>query len=166
MNKIFALTTLAAASLALAGCEMPESSDSLQNQKQEQLSKAAVQTVGLPAIVNFQEKRILKDILELRDRADLVTYTYTQDMNGKYHKICNSIGYGISTATQFTNPQKIAASYQSGYAILPQADPNGLFSPASADGTWVLCKVPGSDKIAPQYIEPRIFVMTFPLTAD
>ena len=163
MNKIFALTTLATASLALAGCEIPESSDHIQNAKQEQISKAAVQSVGLPAITNFQEKRILKDILELRDRADLVTHTYITDMNGRLHKRCDSIGYGIPYATQYTNPQKIAASFQSGYAILPQADPNGLFSPGSADGTWVLCKVPGSDKVSPTYFEERITVSTFPL---
>ena len=78
-------------------------------------------------------------------------------MNGVIgEKVCDSIGYGISSATQFTNPQKIAASAQGGYAVLPQADPNGLFSPASAEGTWVLCKVPGSDKIEPQYIELEI----------
>jgi hypothetical protein len=162
MNKIFALTTLAAASLALAGCELPESSDSLQNQKQEQLSKASVQSVGLPAIVNFQEKRILKDILELRDRADLRTYTYVTDMNGRLHKRCDSIGYGIPYATQYTNPQKV--EYQGDrHAVLPQADPNGLFSPASAEGTWILCKVPGSDKASPTYIEDRVTVSTFPL---
>jgi hypothetical protein len=163
MNKIFALTTLAATSLALAGCELPENSDSIQNHKQEQLSKAAVQAVGLPAIVNFQEKRILKDILELRDRSDLRTYTYVTDMNGRLHKRCDSIGYGIPYATQFTNPEKIAESFQSGYAIMPQADPNGLFSPASADGTWVLCKVPGSDKVSPAFFEDRVAVSTFPL---
>jgi hypothetical protein len=161
MRKIIAFTALAA-TFALAGCDIPQSSDQIQNHQQEQLSKASVQSVGLPAIVNFQEKRILKDIIELRDRADLVTYTYITDMNGRLHKRCDSIGYGIPYATQYTNPERrVADTY--GAVTLPQADPNGLFSPASADGTWVLCKVPGSDRVSPTYIEERITVSTFPL---
>ena len=161
-NKLSIVAAIASV-FALSACEVQNSSDEIQNAKQEQLNKAAVQTVGTPAIVNFQEKRTLKDILELRDRADLVTYTYVTDLNGNLHKRCNSIGYGIPYATQYTNPQKIAASYQSGYAVLPQADPNGLYSPSSASGTWVLCKVPGSDKLSPTYIEDNVTVSTFPL---
>jgi hypothetical protein len=117
----------------------------------------------MPAIVNFQEKRVLKNIIEMRDK-EIVTISYTQDMQGNLHKLCDSIGFGISAATQYTNPQRIAASgHQYGYAILPQADPNGLFSPASAEGTWVLCKDPASSKVAPVYVEPRVIVSPFPL---
>lgn len=163
MRKIIALTALTAATFALAGCDVTPSSDDIQNHNQEQLNKQAVQSVGMPAITNFQEKRVYKDILELRDTANLRTYSYITDLNGHLHKRCDSIGYGIPYATQYTSPQKIADHYQGGYAILPQADPNGLYSPASAEGTWVLCKVPNSDKVSPVYIEDRVTVSTFPL---
>ena len=155
---------------ALAACDdqgLQGNADQQANQQQERLSKQAVQEVGLPAIVNFQEKRILKDILELRDQPNLVTYTYITDMNGNLHKVCNSIGYGVPYATQFTNPQRVATYSETpehGNITLPQADPNGLFSPPSADGTWVLCKVPGKDDVKPVYIEPRIMTSPFPLT--
>lgn len=162
MNK-FVMATALLTTIALAGCGEPrqQSSDEIQNAKQEELSKAAVEAVGTPAIKNFQEKRIMKDILELRDNPKLSTFTYTQDMNGRYHKFCNSIGYGLPYATQFTNPQ-----VESYHGSLPQADPNGLFSPTSADGTWILCKVPGKDKIEPQYVEPHIIVTTYELNAN
>jgi hypothetical protein len=165
MRNITLLIALSAM-LALAGCQVPVDSDQIQNAKQEQISKQGVQAVGLPAITNFQEKRILKDILELRDRADLVTYTYITDLNGHLHKRCNSIGYGIPYATQYTNPEKAVWTGNTVYMSLPQADPNGLFSPASAEGTWILCKVPGSDKVSPTYIEDRVTVSTFPLEND
>ena len=162
MNKF--LIAALVPTLALAACgPMPQSSDQIQNKKQEELTKQSVQSVGVPAIKNFQEKRILKDILELRDNPKFNTYTYSEDMNGRLHLRCNSIGYGIPYATQYTNPQKIEDWSSAGYAILPQADPNGLFSPASADGTWVLCKVPGKDEVQPVFIEPRIIVSPFPL---
>ena len=168
--KKFTIVAALAATFALAGCDAPQgpqpNGDDIQNQKQAELTKQGVESVGLPAIKNFAEKRWMKDILEMRDNPKLVTYTYTQDMNGRYHKVCNSIGYGLPYATQYTNPQAdtFYTSQQEGVHIaLPQADPNGLYSPAQADGTWVLCKVPHSDRVEPQYIEPHVIVMTFPL---
>ena len=141
----------------------PEPSDVTQNRKQEQLNQQAVASVGMPAIVSFQEKRILKMILELRD-TEIKTVTYTQDMNGNLHKLCDSIGYGIPYATQYTNPQRVADSQtERGIVTLPQADPNGLFSPASADGTWVLCLNTETNKMSPVFVEPRVIVSPFAL---
>lgn len=148
--------------LAFVSCDAPaKSSDQIDRERQEQLSKESSMQVGMPAIVNFQEKRILKDIIELRDK-QISTFTYVMDMNGKLHKVCTSVGYGIPAATQFTNPQRMVTGYQS-LAPLPQADPNGLFSPNSADGTWVLCVNPKTGKTAPVYMEPRIIVSPFEL---
>ena len=154
---------VAAAALALAGCE--DDSTRAERQKQEQLSMQGVAIVGMPAITNFAEKKMFKDILELRDKMT-PTYTYLageqQGIIGE--KICDSLGYGLPAATQFTSPQKMAYG-NNGNVTLPQADPNGLFSPTSAEGTWIMCRVPGTDKIAPQYIEGRIITLTFPKEA-
>ena len=122
-----------------------------------------VQTCALPisAIINFAEKRMFKDILEKRDQMQ-PTYTYIVDMNGHTHKICDSLGYGLPYATQYTNPQR-TVDYTHGIATIPQADPNGLYSPASADGTWVMCLNPKTKHAEPQYIEPRIITTTYPL---
>lgn len=149
--------------LSADDCDGDNKSDRIQNQKQEQLSLQAVQSVGLPSIVNFQEKRVLKQILELRDTAHLSTITYTQDLNAGLHKLCDSIGYGIPYATQYTNPSRQAYPGYHDSAILPQADPNGLFSPASAEGTWVLCLNPQTKDVSPVYVEPRVIVSQFPL---
>lgn len=149
------LFLLLSAFLTLSACQ--PSSDDLANHQQEQLSKQSVQAVGLPSIINFQEKRILKMVLELRDSEKLPTFTYIVDLNGGLHLLCGSIGYGIPYATQYTSPQKFGGQ---GLA-LPQADPNGLFSPAAADGTWVLCAHDG--KLAPLYVEPHIIVSPFAL---
>jgi len=92
----------------------------------------------------------------LRDQ-NVATYVYITDMNGKLHKVCNAVGYGLPYATQYTNPMRISGDGH-GYVTLPQADPNGLYSPASADGTWVLCVDTKSGKPKPVYIEPRVIV--------
>ena len=142
-----------------------QSSDQLQNKKQEEISKQAIQSVGLPAVVNFQEKRVYKDIYELRDRPNLVTYTYLVDMNGGLHKVCDSIGFGISESTQYTSPEKLVSiwDHSTDRIPMPQADPNGLFSSPSSNGTWVMCKVPGKDEVQPIRAEPNLITSPFPL---
>lgn len=154
----------AMSALTLASCgPVTQSSEDIQNNQQEQANKQAVQTVGFPNIVNWQEKRTLKQIYELRDTA-LRTYAYTQDLNGRYHKLCDSIGYGIPNSTQFTNPNQVVAGYyRENSDVIAQADPNGLYSSQSS-GTWVLCKDPNSDKNMPVYVEPNVIVSPFPLT--
>lgn len=160
--------TMLVLALALSGCKggpLPKNSDDVQKDQQERILAEGTAQIGMPAIKNFREKKILKDIYELRDQEGLTTYTYVfNEFNGKLVFLGESIGYGIPAATQFTNPQKIAASlYEGGYVILPQADPNGLFSPDSAEGTWVLLKDPHSSKVSPIYVEPRIIVSPFKL---
>lgn len=153
--------------LIICGCDDRSSSDDIQRKQQEQLLKEGTSQVGMPAIKNFRERKILKDILELRDQEGLTTYTYLfNELNGKLVFLGETIGYGIPYATQFTNPQKAEWSTGHGYVTLPQADPNGLFSPASAEGTWVLMKDPNGKNVKPVYVEPRIVVSPFRLNTD
>lgn len=150
--KRLLLATAVLSIFVLSACD--ETSTGKERRVQEELSKQGVETVGFPAIVNFAEKRMMKDIIELRDQ-NVATTVYITDMNGRLHKVCNAVGYGLPYATQYTSPLKVS---DGGGHILPQADPNGLYSPASADGTWVLCVDVKSGKPKPVYIEPRVIV--------
>lgn len=145
--------------LFVVACDRP-SSDDIQRRQQEVILKEATAQSGMPSIKNFRERKILKDIIELRDMDGLTTYTYLfSEINGNLIFLGESIGYGIPAATQYTNPEK----YEINGATLPQADPNGLFSPASAEGTWVLLKDPNGKDVKPVYLEPRIVVSPFRL---
>ena len=158
MKKLLLVLPLLA---VLTACDDHPDSRRIEAAKQEELQLQAVQSVGMPAITNFAEKRMFKDILELRDRS-VPTTTYLVGMNNQLTKVCDSVGYGLPYATQYTNPQ-MRVSGQNGNVTLPQADPNGLYSPASADGTWVLCVDHKDGKAKPVYIEPRILVSPFPI---
>jgi hypothetical protein len=158
MKKLLLVLPLIA---VLSACDDRPNSRQIEAAKQEEMQLQAVQQVGMPAIVNFAEKRMFKDILELRDK-NVPTTTYLVGMNNQLTKVCDSIGYGLPYATQYTNPQMRVGS-QNGVVTLPQADPNGLYSPASADGTWVLCVDHKDGKAKPIYIEPRILVSPFAL---
>ena len=158
MKKLLLVLPLIA---LLSACDDHPNSRQIEAQKQEEIQLQAVQSVGMPAITNFAEKRMFKDILELRDK-NVPTTTYLVGMNNQLTKVCDSVGYGLPYATQYTNPQMRVGS-QNGVVTLPQADPNGLYSPASADGTWVLCVDHKDGKAKPIYIEPRIIVSPFAL---
>jgi len=165
--NIIRLTVILSA-FSLASCVEEQTSDRKQQQEQESILQEATSSVGMPAIKNFRERKLAKDILELRDQEGLTTYTYiVAEATGKLVFLGESIGYGLPYSTQFTNPEKIERySSAGGYVTLPQADPNGLFSPASADGTWVMLKDPNGSKVVPVLIEPRCIVSPFKLNTN
>lgn len=150
-------------SIVAIACE-PTGSDAIQQRQQETILAEGTNAIGMPAIKNFRERRLMKMILEMRDQNDVSTFTYLwSDVQGRWVFFCNSIGYGIPYATQYTNPQKVVLNMGTERLALPQADPNGLFSPASADGTWVMCKDPKGSDVKPVFIEPRSIVSPFEL---
>jgi hypothetical protein len=161
-----------AALCLLAGCQEDNSGAARETRQTMMLSEEAAVSVGVPGIKNFTEKRQLKAIYELRDAANLVTYSYTIDINGKRHSVCpsTSVGFGIPYATQFTAPKApryAKPNYPDGTQGVwqnynaEQPEPNGLYMPSSADGTWVICLDPNGKDLSPTYVEPRIVVYQF-----
>jgi len=126
------------------------------DQQERQLQEGAAQ-VGMPAITNYQEMRIVKQLYELRDK-EIATYAYLQSMDGSLRCLGDAIGYGVPYAAQFTNPQ-----YGSGTYARPQAEPNGLFMPDSASATWIMLLNPETHKASPVYVEPNMIVSQFKL---
>ena len=109
-----------------SGCNSPPSSDDIQRQTQERILKEGTSQVGMPGITKFTEKKDFRDILELRDKA-IITYTYLfSDTWACVVRYGDTIGFPIPYSTQYTNPQKVAERAQGGFAVIPQADPNGL----------------------------------------
>ena len=160
MKKLLLLLVIG---LSLAGCDYKPSTDEVDKQKQEQMLSEAQRQTGLPAIHNFQEKKLLKQIYELRDNEKIVNYAYLyNEIQGKLVFIGKCIGYGIPYSTQYSNPQKVYREGGQYGLILPQAEPNGLFMPASSDGTWIML-LDKEGTPHPVYIEPKVIVSPFPL---
>lgn len=154
----------------LTGCFDDEvTTDKLQQAQQEVITMEAARAIGMPNLPNFREKRMAKMIMELRDRENLSTFAYIIPENtGKPILFCKSIGYPLPYATQYTNPQKMETFVIGGTKyreIIAQADPNGLYMPASAEGTWIMCQDPKNPKnIGALYSESRLTVSPFSLT--
>ena len=170
MNKKILAPAFFVLLLLCCGCDTATSTDSQTQQKQEQLQAQGMAQTGLPGITNFSELKFVKRIYEKRDQANLSTYSYIQDMQGRLWHLCDSIGYGLPYSVQFSNPQKVEYlndnSHIDGEYVMPQSEPNGLFMPSSAEGTWVDCinpKNPSDDE--PMYVEPRVIVSQWKLNS-
>lgn len=152
-----------------AACEQPvisKSSTEIEREKQEHLSKQAIESVGLPNISNFYEKKTLKKILEMRDNPKLINHFYTKNsMTGKWVYEGKCIGFGISYTTQYTNPEKVmitesidlGANWGDVANVIQQADPNGLYSVPNGTATWIMRVTDNGDAIV-DYIESEIRV--------
>jgi len=166
MKKILISFLVLFSLIIFIGCQEDSSVDKEQKKQTEVLMEEAQRQVGMPNIINFQQRKLMKMIYELADKENIITYAYIKsDYQGKLIFIGKCIGFGIPFSAQYTNPQKIASSYsQGGFAILPQPDPNGLFMPTSSSATWLMMIDPKTNKPRPVYIEPEIVVSPFELT--
>jgi hypothetical protein len=137
------------------------------NQELAQINKE----LGMPNITNFTEKKLMKEIYELRDQSNLVCYAYTTALDGHYVYIGECQGYGLPYSTEYTNPEKVTngsgvSGTGTGNVTVPQADPNGLYMPSSANATWLVLidQATGKPKIA--YIEQDVTVVEAKLPAN
>lgn len=149
------------------------SADQEQQKQTEEAMREGNRQTGMPAIINFQEKKNLKWIYELCDQEDFICYAYLfNEMKGEVGQYLGEcIGYGIPYSTQFSNPEKLIdvtdfgiVSYQANNAaVIPQPEPNGLFKPEGLSATWLIMIDPKTKKPRPIYIEPQIIVSPFKL---
>ena len=66
------------------GCEVTQSTDQKQEAQTEQLTAEAQRQVGMPDVVNFQQRKLMKMIFELQDQENLICYAYIKsDYQGK-----------------------------------------------------------------------------------
>lgn len=144
-------------SVLLAGCDAnSQESQSVREQQQQYVTGQPV-----PQFDWSLERHVMVELYKARNSA-VSTYSvvYSQ-YRGSISFACPSIGYPIPGGTQLTNPD---AYYATG-AVLPQAEPNGLFSPTTSAGTYVMC-VNTDGSISPVYIEENVMTFPYPVTTD
>lgn len=180
MKKAIMIVVTLVLALGMVGCDFESpvaapSTDTQTQRKQEMAQREMNRQVDIPAIVNWQEKKLLKNVYELKDQADLVRYAYYfNTMTGEDGAfIGKCIGYGMPASAQFSNPEKIVVNEYSTYngaggyyGTLPQAEPNGLFMPEGLSATYLILINPdpnGSPATDVAYIESAINVYPWPL---
>lgn len=152
------------------GCDVPVASQTADQHQASETKKSLAEAdrqIGMPDITRFTERKLAKDILELRDK-EITTYCYLVNLNGELIFLGEALGFGLPYSVQYTNPEATIALDNYGenkfHASMPQADPNGLFMPSGLSATWIMLRGPDG-KVHPVYIEPEIIVSPFPLHA-
>lgn len=173
MKKKLIILLVIGIGFLLSGCSSDTSRIKEEAYQETQMVQASNE-IGNPEITEFYEKKMAKEILEMRDDSSLICYAYSKnDMTGKYVYLGKCMGFGLPYSTQYTNPeQKVDMMEMS----LPQADPNGLYSPDGVSATWLMMidETTGersisyneNDIIVQQTKIPVRLVETFSLTAD
>jgi hypothetical protein len=139
----------------------PAATATVHEQEQQNLQmEQFLRNQPIPSFDWSLERHMLIQIYAARQRATN-TYTYVQsEYTGKVLWSCPSIGFPLPYSTQLTNPQQVV--WKEGYTrgefagvTLGQQEPNGLFPPPTASGTWVPC-VNDTGKITPVYEERNV----------
>lgn len=158
MKSVFTSIAIIFSSFFLTACIEP-STDTVQATNQEVILKELNAQTGMPNIKNGLERRTLKMIYELRDQEGYVTNAYIVSKNtGTLVFLCTSMGYPISDATGYTNPEKVVRDGTSVFGTMTQAEPNGLYTPASSTANWIMCVDKEKGKPSPVFVQGDIVV--------
>lgn len=160
-KRILLLVSLLVLMLVAVGCSDASTEQKI-SQQQDRLIQEANNQVGMPNIKEFFEKKMAKQIIELRDNSKLICYAYTKnELTGKYVYEGRCVGFGLPYSVQYTNPQtlqRFSVAGGSQWEVMSQADPNGLYMPDSASATWLMMINEDTGKMEAQYYEPNIVV--------
>lgn len=133
---------------------------------------AADREVGMPRIVNYSQRKLLKNAYEDMDQTTL-TYVYSQGLDGRFVCLGQAVGYGVSLGTQFTAPEfpqglRFGQSDMTvdGTYMLAQPDPNGLYQPTSGSATIVNLVDPTNGEAHTALIEPNVVTSPSKLPAS
>lgn len=104
------------------------------------------------------ERHLMVKLYEARNTS-VATWSYTVNQySGAVEWECASIGYPVPGGTQLTNPEQSIGNGGS----MPQPEPNGLFSPSTSQGTWVMC-ANDDGTVSPIYIEDLVRTYPYPM---
>lgn len=155
----------------LAGCDMRETNPAAARQASATRTSmdAADREIGMPRIVNYAQRKLLKNAYEDMDQTTLV-YVYTQALDGRFVCLGQAVGYGVSLGTQFTAPsypQYIEMpTTQNVTEMMAQPEPNGLYMPDNGAATIVNLIDPASGKARTALVEPNVITTPNELPAS
>lgn len=168
MRKMLLIPVAALALANSGGCDpSDQSAQARQAQETAQSMNAADRETGMPRIVNFAQRKLLKNAYEDMDQTT-ITWVYSQALDGKFVCIGQALGYGVSLGTEFTSPHVVEHHSDSGggNVLLDQADPNMLYMPTAGAATIVDLINPANGEAHTAVVEPNVVTVPFKLPAS
>ena len=144
--------------LAMMGCTQADEVRRIETKQVANQQKLYVESQPPPYFERSLERFLMTELYRRRNEA-VATWSYVQSpFTGKILWTCPSVGYPIPGGTQLTNPEQTIG----GGGSIPQAEPNGLFSPSSSQGTYVMC-VNSDGTVSPAYVEDTVRTFSQPM---
>lgn len=138
-KKIIALVLAAGAVFGLSACTDDTSARATDEKATEAIMKDLQKAHPVPKFAYSQYRQNLVDIVTAQAEATpTTTFFFNSGVKDPIFS-CPSVGFPIPGTAQLTNPQQITDSYQGGYAILPQVEPNGVFT-GETTNTTTICR--------------------------
>lgn len=110
------------------------------------------------------ERHIMVELYKARNDA-VKTYSYVRNLNGQVVFSCKSIGFPLPANDQLTNSEKVDRPDSASRVTLPQAEPNGLYSSPSSQGTYIFC-INSDGTVSPSYFEADVETHLSPLDSS
>lgn len=153
--------------LGIIGCDnqSPEYKDSVAvSRQQSQYAKAQ----PIPVFNWSLERDLAIKLYQVRNMK-ATTHSVWRSDHGMIEGDCPSLGYGIPYDTSLTNPLQATDIGTNGFrhdsfAIIEQAEPNGIFASKNTAATWVMCV--GDTGLEPVYVETKVTVYPWEVSVD
>lgn len=170
MKTILSLLFVAFTCVAAGGdgCSVrtPESAAQVEQRSQNIQMEQFLRNQPVPSFDWSLERHMLIQLYTARQKATNTFSVVQSEFTGKILWSCFSIGFPLPYATQLTNPSQIVFAHHpsehDAAGTVSQQEPNGLFSPSTADGTWVPC-TDEKGKIVPVYEERKVTTFLRPV---
>jgi hypothetical protein len=140
-KKLIALILALGAVFAFSACTDPSPSAAEQDERSTEASLRDLQKAHpVPKFAYSQYRQNLVDIVTAQAEATpTTTFFFNSGVKDPIFS-CPSVGFPIPGTAQLTNPDQIArASSSYGYAILPQVEPNGVYT-GETTNTTTICR--------------------------
>ena len=162
----------AAVALSVTGCTHGASVPSGQaqeNLQQQQDTQSLVNDQPIPHFTYSQIRQTLIDAETISSDGTQTTSFFFQMGDPDPVFTCPSLGMPVANTAQLSNPQQTvtAGDGAGGYNIttIGQQDPDGIYSPASSTGTYVICVNSSGQKYL-EYWEGDVMAVTSAATWD
>lgn len=163
MNKKITtiIGTVAGAGLlaaSLAACNGNNSGQQQENQQQQQDTTSMEASQPIP---HYDWSQIRQTMIDAQDIAASGTQTTSFFfMMGDRDPIfsCPSIGMPVPNTAQLSNPEQVVGTGNNNAVTTPQMDPDGIYSPPTSSGTYVICVNNSGDKYL-QYWEGDVMTV-------
>jgi hypothetical protein len=153
------------AACAMADRPNPASSAAIEQAQQDLQMQQMLRNQPVPSFNFSLERHMLIEIYKARQKATNTFTVVQSELTGKVLWSCPSMGFPLPYSAQLTNPLQAwwkSGAHEYASAVVAQQEPNGLFTPPQAEGTWVPC-LDAQGRITPVYEERKVTVFPQPM---